>query len=67
MNDIALSSLAPNVAIVAIFIFYLIKKDKVMEEIFNKLSSRLDQLSKVITALEDRLKSIEKTRKLERE
>lgn len=62
-----LQNLAPNVAIVAIFVFYLIKKDKMQEEIFNKLSSRLDQLSKVITALEDRLKSIEKTRKQEQE
>lgn len=63
MND--LQNLAPNVAIVGIFIWYLIKKDKMSEEIFNKLSSRLDQLAKAITSFEDRLRSIEQTRQKE--
>lgn len=58
-----LQNLAPNVAIVAIFVWYLIKKDKMQEQIFEGLSKKLDQLGKVIGSLEARLASIERTRK----
>jgi hypothetical protein len=58
----ALQSLAPNVAIVVCFIWYLVKKDKMQETIFADLSKRLEALADVIASLEGRLKSIEITR-----
>jgi hypothetical protein len=65
MTDI--QNLAPNVAIVAIFIWYLVKKDKLMEEMFGKLSNKLEQLGHVISSLESRLASIEHARKANKE
>lgn len=53
------------VTTVGIFIWYLIKKDKLTEEVFSKLTGRLDQLAHVIGSLEDRLHSIEISRTVE--
>lgn len=62
MNLDSIPNLAPNVAIVAIFVWYLIKRDTLMQEIVRELGKRLDKLSDVISSLEQRMVSMERTR-----
>jgi hypothetical protein len=57
-----ISNLAPTVAIVAIFIWYLNKRDNLLQDIVNNLGMRLDKLSDVIASLERRIAGVEKTR-----
>lgn len=62
MNTETLTNLAPNVAIVAIFIWYLSKRDKLMQDIVIGLGEKLEKLSDVIGSLERRIAGVEKAR-----
>lgn len=62
MNLDQIPNLAPNVAIVAIFVWYLIKRDVILQDIVRELGKRLDKLADVIVSLEKKMASIERDR-----
>lgn len=55
-----LTNLAPNVAIVLIFIWYLNKRDKAFEKLVQGLTRELAQLARAIRTLETRIRALEK-------
>lgn len=55
-----LTNLAPNVAIVLIFIWYLNKRDKAFEKLVQGLTKELSRLAQAIRTLETRIRALEK-------
>lgn len=62
----SISNSGGAVIVAVIFLWYLNKRDALIEKAFNQFADKIDDLARVISKLEKRMENIEIARKVDR-